>query len=102
MLALQFARRACPPQWFRGAGIVNSIEARALQLIAQVNDGLAAQEPEWVAAARAVGRAVGGAGSDVKKRKHHLAFALADYLTRCEPKAALVVRQAIWEEGMHT
>merc|ERR1711991_171725 len=59
------------------------------------------EEEQWINAAGAVGRSIGAAGSDLKRRKHYLTFALAEYLTRCEPHASLAIRKAIWDEGLN-
>ena len=93
MRALETARRACPAIWFRGVGIVAAIEARAMATVTKAGEG-------YEKAARALGREMGGAGADLKRRKHHMTFGLADFLTRCEPKAPLAVREAIWDEGL--
>jgi hypothetical protein len=103
MSALHTARRVCPPVWFRGAGIVAAIESRGLELVSHIPESSKrsrSEEEEWVNAARSLGREIGGGGADLKKRKHYLTYALADWLTRGEPRAALAVRKAVWEEGL--
>ncbi len=94
MAALDTARRVCPSVWFRGAGIVAAFEARALSLVAKFSD------EEWVQAARAVGREIGGGGADLKQRKYYLAFAMGNWLSHGEPRASLAVRTAVWQEGL--
>lgn len=106
MTALSAARRVCPRVWFRGIGIVSAIESRAMYLVSHIPEQQVDQEnnnnnnDDWVRCARSVGREIGAGGSELKKRKLYLTYALADWLTRCEHRAALSVRRAVWEEGM--
>jgi hypothetical protein len=99
MRALGMARRACPSVWLRGAGIVAALEARAMGLLGRVPRNEEEYEM-YVEAGRTVGREVGANGAQLKKRRHFLTFSLADYLTRCEPRASLGIRNAIWDEGL--
>lgn len=106
MAVLAAARKICPTFWYQAAGLVSGMVSRALHLISHLPEGVTVSPEmanvfqDWVSASRSVGREIGAGGADLKKRKHHLAFALSDWLSRDESGAALEVRRAVWSEGM--